>query len=130
MRMAGMSDANNKPEPEKAVHEILRERWESLSRIRASLETVEGLQRQFEADSQNARSSDRYPVKSLEGVIAPNVKLITIDQLKISLVLQDNTVIEIAYPSAQALSEDLGAWCKAATPEDLKRLDITPRLAV
>ena len=125
-----MEGAKDKLGPAKDVREILRQRRESLDRIRASLDTVAELQRQFEVERQNDRSSDRYPVKSLEGVIAPNVKLITIDQLKISLVLQDNTVIEIAYPSAQALSEDLGAWCKAATPEDLKRLDITPRLGV
>ena len=125
-----MENAKDKAGPAKDVHEILRQRRESLDRVRAALETVGGLQRQFEADRQNARSSNRYPVMSLESVIAPNVKLLSIDQLKISLILHDNTVTDIEYPSPQTRREDLRAWCKAATPDDLKRLDITPRLGV
>ena len=123
-----MENAKDKAGPAKDVHEILRQRRESLDRVRAALETVGGLQRQFEADRQNARSSNRYPVMSLESVIAPNVKLLSIDQLKSSLILHDNTAIEIEYPSAQTLSEDLRSWCKAATPDDLKRLEIPSKL--
>jgi hypothetical protein len=121
-------ETKDKPEPAKDIHEILRQRRESLDRVRASLETVEGLQRQFEVDSQSARSSNRYPVKTLQSVIAAKVKFISIEPLKISLVLHDNTVTDIEYPSPQTLSEDLRAWCKAATPDELERLDLLSRL--
>ena len=69
-------------------------------------------------------------MKTLESVLVQNVKLLSIDQLKSSLILHDNTVTDIEYPSPQTLREDLRAWCKAATPDDLKRLAITPRLGV
>ena len=120
-----MPNQNSEAGPAGDIHEILRLRRESLHRVQASLKTVGGLQREF-AESQSAQTSHRYPLRTLESVDAPRLKLISIGHLRISLTLHDGSLIDIEYPSAQTLTEDLRAWAKSTKPDDLKRLDIHP----
>jgi hypothetical protein len=110
----------------KDVRQILRERREMLDRVRASLNAIGDLQREFQGNTARGKSL-KYPTTKLEDVCRPNVRMISISELSISVVLEDHQIISIIYPSEQALSDDLKAWSKSATPQDLKRLNLLPR---
>jgi len=123
-----VQNGSNHPDAPKDVYQILRERRESLDRVRASLDTVSQLQRRFQENTRSAAMVVEYPTKRLQDICGPNVRMISINDLSISIVLDDNQSLSIVYPSQLMLADDLKAWSKSAAPQDLSRLNITPNL--
>jgi hypothetical protein len=118
-----MDEPADKPESTKDIQEILRQRRETLNRVKATLATVEKLQKDFE-DGERSRAPRKTPPEKLTEIKVETIKLISIDGQKLTVALQNGETLELRYPSTQALEEDLKAFSDSAPSQDAQRLGL------
>ena len=118
-----MDEPADKPESTKDIQEILRQRRETLNRVKATLATVEKLQKEFE-DGERSRAPRKTSPERLTDIKVETVKLISFDGRKVIVALQNGETIELHYPSAQVLDEDLRTFSDSASSQDAQRLGL------
>ena len=97
-------------EPRKASERIIEHPSKLLTP--GDLEAVAKRKEEFAEESLKRK---RTPLK-LADIPVNGVRLISLGELAITLVLPDDQRVEFKYESAEALAQDLEAWTKSETP--------------